>query len=161
MNSRFMFSSPGFQMEVTGSEEFVADHLALARDHIQSALSAVKGAELITLPAAAAEAAPAPAEGISLEKFYGSSQLREGRGALQDSILVFGLYLQEKQGKPEYTIEDLNFCFDLVGMRRPKSLANTLGIMRRDRHLLEGGSRRGAYVLSERGRMRAKRCSEP
>ncbi|MCU0725328.1 MAG: hypothetical protein MUE73_06005 [Planctomycetes bacterium] len=158
MSPRFLFGSPKFQMEVSGSEEFVAEYIALARDQIGSALSGVAEVDIVE-PAAGDP--PAPPAQVTLETFYQASQLREGRGALQDSILVFGLYLQEKQGKPEFTIEDLNFCFDLVGMRRPKSLANTLGIMKRDRHLLQGGSRRGAYVLSDRGHMRARRCSEP
>ncbi|MCP5117862.1 MAG: TIM barrel protein [bacterium] len=52
---------------------------------------------------------------------------------------------------------DLNFCFDLLNIQRPKSLANTLGILKRDRRLLHSGSRRGTYALAEKGNEKVAR----
>ena len=65
--------------------------------------------------------------------------------------------LQEEQGKHEFSIEDLNFCFDYLNLERPKSLANTLGILKRDRRLLHSGSQRGTYALAEKGLEKVRR----
>ena len=56
------------------------------------------------------------------------------------------------KGRSEVGTEDINFCFDLLGLERPKSLANTLGIMKRTQGLLDAGSRRGTYCVTEKGR---------
>ena len=85
-----------------------------------------------------------------------AATLLKGRGALQDSILIFAHYMLTHQSKHEFSIEDLNFCFDLLNIQRPRSLANTLGILKRDRGWLAKGSRRGTYVLTARGRERAE-----
>jgi hypothetical protein len=76
---------------------------------------------------------------------------RVGRGALQERILLFIYYLTEVKGRNEVGTEDINFCFDLLGLERPKSLANTLGIMKRTQMLLDAGSRRGTYCVTEKG----------
>ena len=150
--ARFSFVSPDFQVEFRGSESFVSEQIGLVRHRIRDVLAETGG----VVPDA--QSAP-EAEGgkTSLEVFYQNARTREGRGALQDSILIFASYMQAHQDKHEFTIEDLNFCFDLLNIRRPKSLANTLGILKRDRRLLHGGSRRGAYALSEKGKERARR----
>lgn len=151
--ARFSFTSPDFQVEFRGSEEFVAEQVALVRPRIKMILSTLTQVEVPageTVPGAAAERP-------SLENFYLKAKTREGRGALQDSILIFAHYMQEHQGKHEFSIEDLNFCFDLLNIQRPKSLANTLGILKRDRRLLHSGSRRGTYALAEKGQERVQR----
>ncbi len=165
MTARFFFQSPEFSFEVQGPPEFVSEQVALVRTKIQGLLGVAAPERAIpaaTPPAAPAEAAPAPtapAAGVTaLEQFYGAASAREGRGALQDSILIFAYYMQEKQNRPEFSIEDLNHCFQILSIRPPKSLANTLGILKRDRRLLQSGSRRGTYALSEKGLQRAKRC---
>ena len=144
MSARFRFRVEGFQVEFEGSENFVAEQIALARGRILGALGG-GGA-----PAPAAPGSPKAADG-GLEAFYLEAKAREGRGALQDSILIFAYYLQKEQGKHEFSIEDLNFCFDYLDQERPKSLANTLGVLKRDRRLLHAGSRRGTYTLAEKG----------
>ena len=154
MTARFSFTSPQFSVEFRGSEEFVNEQIGLVRNRIREVLRA--GSDLPE------EAAPAAAQGegtgrSSLEDFYDRARTREGRGALQDSILIFARYMHDQQGKHEFSIEDLNFCFDLVNVRRPKSLANTLGILKRDRQLLHAGSRRGTYALTDRGLERVRR----
>ncbi len=149
---RFSFVSPGFRVEFRGTEGFVSEQIGLVRHRIREILAATGGVDEDAI------AAPEEARGkTSLEQFYGNARTREGRGALQDSLLIFATYMQTQQNKHEFTIEDLNFCFDLMDIRRPKSLANTLGILKRDRRLLHGGSRRGAYTLSEKGKEKARR----
>jgi hypothetical protein len=148
MSARFAFRSPKFSVEFKGSEEFVAEQVELVKATIREILSAASGGEV-----GAVTSADAPKQaGSPLEEFYQQAKTREGRGALQDSILLFAHYVTEHQGKPEFSIEDLNFCFDILHIQRPKSLANTLGILKRDRSWLERGSRRGTYTLTARGR---------
>jgi hypothetical protein len=150
--ARFSFVSPEFRVEFRGTEAFVSEQIGLVQKRIRQILAQSAGIDT------AAVAPPGAARGkVSLETFFQSARTRDGRGALQDSILTFATHMQLHQDKPEFTIEDLNFCFDLLDLRRPKSLANTLGILKRDRRLIQGGSRRGAYMLSEKGKERARR----
>ena len=152
--ARFAFTSPKFSVEFSGSEEYVTEQIAFVHPRI---LEILRGGER---PAEGAEPAPEamPTTGTSsLEEYHSRARTREGRGALQDSILIFAQYMHEQQAKHEFSIEDLNFCFDLLNIRRPKSLANTLGILKRDRQLLHPGSRRGTYTLSEKGAERVRR----
>ena len=88
----------------------------------------------------------------ALEEFMRRVRTRVGRGALQERILLFIYYLTEVKGRAEVGTEDINFCFDLLGLERPKSLANTLGIMKRNQELLDSGGRRGTYTVTEKGR---------
>jgi hypothetical protein len=150
--ARFSFTSPEFQVEFLGSEKFVSEQVDLVRHRIHQILAELGGVDPETVEPPRA----APGK-TTLEEFYLGAKTREGRGALQDSILIFASYMEKYQDKPEFSIEDLNFCFDLLNIRRPKSLANTLGILKRDRKLLHGGSRRGAYTLSERGQEKVRR----
>jgi hypothetical protein len=155
MSARFSFTSPRFSVEFRGSEEFVKEQIELVRGRIRECLRDGAGPKG---PAKGSAAATAPGTGrSSLEEYYEKARTREGRGALQDSILIFAAYMHDHQGKHEFSIEDLNFCFDLLDIRRPKSLANTLGILKRDRQLLHGGSRRGTYALTEKGREKVNR----
>ena len=151
--ARFIFFSPEFTVEFRGSEAYVREQVATVRPRI---LKVLTGDSTVEVGEAAPVAGEMPAKS-GLEEFYLRARTREGRGALQDSILIFAHYMQKKQGKHEFSIEDLNFCFDLLNIQRPKSLANTLGILKRDRRLLHSGSRRGTYTLAERGVERVKR----
>ncbi len=155
VQARFCFNSPTLSVEFRGTEEFVKEQLDLVRGRIREVLLSVPKAEPGDPPAEVAEAREAP----TLEEFYLKAKTREGRGALQDSILIFAHYMMAHQGKHEFSIEDLNFCFDLLNIQRPKSLANTLGILKRDRRLLHSGSRRGTYSLADRGQERVKRLT--
>jgi hypothetical protein len=150
---RFAFASPSFSVEFRGTEEFVREQVDMVRSRIREILAVTPVPEGGEVPAEAPETEAAP----SLEEFYLRAKTREGRGALQDSILIFAHYMLEHQGKHEFSIEDLNFCFDLLNIQRPKSLANTLGIIKRDRKLLHSGSKRGTYTLSDKGREKVNR----
>src|SRR5206468_13040281 len=133
------------------------DFLSAQIEHLKPALER----ELQRLADEAAKCAPAPATagpaqggepGVpSLEDFYRRAKSREGRGALQEMILIFAYFLREHRGKEEFGIENLNACFSLVGVTPPKSLANTMGIMKRAQKFFHAGSRRGQYALTDRG----------
>jgi len=159
VSARFAFRSPDFSVEFRGTEEYVTGQIELVAARIREVLGTEAGPAAPASPPVPTSpempaAAPPPRKRAPLEAFYLRAKTREGRGALQDSILIFAHYLQFEQGRSEFSIDDLNFCFDLLDKRRPKSLANTLGILKRDRHWLVKGSRRGTYTLTGRGRER-------
>lgn len=114
------------------------------------------GAEA-SLAGGAAAVSDAPAgeavvePGPTLDDFYRHARTRHGRGALQEMILIFAYFLREYREKTEFSTENLNACFALVGQTPPRSLANTLGIMKRDKGYFHAGSQRGCYVLTEAG----------
>ena len=155
MNARFAFHSPEFSVEFHGSEEFVTAQIDLVRSRILNILREACGEP----EEAVARTPEVEGEKPTLEEYFHAARVREGRGALQDSILIFAHYMQAFKSKHEFSIEDLNFCFDLLDIQRPKSLANTLGIIKRDRKLLHSGSRRGMYSLSDRGMDKVKRLT--
>ncbi len=138
----FRFKSPGLEVEFAGPEEFVEAQIA----HLRKRMLREMGL--------GARATPAPETSSakpSLEDFYRRARSREGRGALQETILIFAYFVREYRSKDEFSIENLNGCFSLVGVTPPKSLANTLGIMKRSQRFFAAGSQRGHYALTEKG----------
>jgi hypothetical protein len=150
--ARFQFTSKDLRLELAGTPDYVDAQIEFFRPALRRALGYPE-----TPPPASAAGAAADGHGDSggrsaLEEFMRRVRTRVGRGALQERILLFIYYLTEVKGRNEVGTEDINFCFDLLGLERPKSLANTLGIMKRTQGLLEAGSRRGTYCVTEKGR---------
>jgi hypothetical protein len=165
----FRFESPGMSVEFAGPEAFVEAQLerllerirkelaaALARGDGASAPESGDAAESPsaagsrterTRPAAAMTAAAAP----TLADFHSRAHSREGRGALQETILIFAYYLSEIRGQPQVSIDDLTACFAETGATPPSNLANTLGIMKRSQGFFDAGAGRGRYVLTTKG----------
>ncbi len=150
----FRFTADGVDLEFAGSEDFVEKQLA----RFQAFLKAAVGTPETAAPAAAAVAsaptAVAHATGgakESLEEFYAARPLREGRGAIQDRILLFIYYLQKVQEKREVSGEDIVWCFQKLSIPEPKNLHNALGILKRKIKHLQEGSKRGLYSLSPEG----------
>jgi len=153
--ARFQFVSKDLRLELSGTPEFVNQQFEFFRPALRRALGYAEPAA--AAPPASPGAFPsAPRdEGggrPALEEFLRRVRTRVGRGALQERILLFIYYLTEVKGRNEVGTEDINFCFDLLGLERPKSLANTLGIMKRNQGVLDAGSRRGTYCVTEKGR---------
>lgn len=150
--ARFQFASKELRLELAGTPEYVNSQIEFFRPALRRAL----GYPAIEAPAPAATGGPATGSGdergrSALEEFLRRVRTRVGRGALQERILLFIYYLTEVKGRNEVGTEDINFCFDLLGLERPKSLANTLGIMKRNQGLLGAGTRRGTYLVTDRG----------
>jgi len=162
LHARFRFKSKGLEVEFEGKDDFLSaqiEHLkpALERELARISGDAAKPAGGAS-PAVAATADAAAAPGApSIEEFYRRAKSREGRGALQEMILIFAYFLREYRGKEEFGIENLNACFSLVGVTPPKSLANTMGIMKRSLKFFTSGSRRGQYALTDKGVAYVKR----
>jgi hypothetical protein len=142
----FRFAAEGVDLEFAGSEDFVEKQLARFQQFLRGAVGIVEAA-----PATAA--APAAAEPVkeSLESFFAARPMREGRGAIQDRILLFIYYLQRVQGKREVSGEDILWCFQQLAIEEPKNLHNALGILKRKIKHLQEGSKRGLYSLSPEG----------
>ena len=150
--ARFQFASKELRLELSGTPEYVNSQIEFFRPALRRAL----GYPAVEAPApTAAGSSPAGSSDekgrSALEEFLRRVRTRVGRGALQERILLFIYYLTEVKGRNEVGTEDINFCFDLLGLERPKSLANTLGIMKRNQGLLGAGSRRGTYCVTDRG----------
>ncbi len=155
--ARFQFAAKDLRLEFCGTTDYVNSQVDFFRAAIRRAL----GYPEREAPAAASASGASPGAGgaadegsgrSALEEFLRRVRTRVGRGALQERILLFIYYLTDVKGRNEVGTEDINFCFDLLGLERPKSLANTLGIMKRNQRLLDAGSRRGTYTCTEKGR---------
>ena len=142
----FKFTAEGVDLEFAGSEEFVEKQVQRFRTFLEAAVG-----EAAPDAAGATEAAEGGEGGESLEGFYGARPTREGRGAIQDRILLFIYYLQHVQGKQAVSKEDIGWCFNQVGLSTPKNLLNALGNMKRKLGYLQGGGRRGLYRLAPKG----------
>ena len=144
--AHFQFNAKDLRLDIAGPPEFVNAQIEFFRPALRRALGYPEAA------AAGAQGGEGGAGRSALEEFMRRVRTRVGRGALQERILLFIYYLTEVKGRNEVGTEDINFCFDLLGLERPKSLANTLGIMKRTQMLLDAGSRRGTYCVTEKGR---------
>ncbi len=156
--ARFQFDAKDLHLDLAGPPDFVNAQIEFFRPALRRALGYPETPAPTSAPAGGAAAAgeaggAAPGGGgrPALEEFMRRVRTRVGRGALQERILLFIYYLTEVKGRNEVGTEDINFCFDLLGLERPKSLANTLGIMKRTQALLDAGSRRGTYCVTEKG----------
>lgn len=142
----FKFTAEGVDLEFAGSEEFVEKQVQRFRTFLEAAVGEA---------APAAEVGRDEGEHVgneeSLEAFYAARPTREGRGAIQDRILLFIYYLEHVQGKQSASKEDIAWCFNQVGLATPKNLLNALGNMKRKLGYLQGGGRRGLYVLAPKG----------
>ena len=139
----FRFTAEGVDLEFAGSEEFVEKQVQRFRRFLEASVGLDEEGDV------PAESSEAPKEDFAT--FCGRRPLREGRGAIQDRILLSIYYLQVVQGKREVSGDDILFCFQSAGWDKPKNLHNALGILKRKLKHLQEGSRRGLYQLSHQG----------
>ncbi len=164
----FRFESPGIRVEFEGPESFVEAQIVILRDRVLRELAAAgrdvapsaadapaasgTGAEPAGAGAAAAEApAPAAPRVPTLAEFHGRARSREGRGALQETILIVAYYLREVQSRADFSISDIADRFAVIAVTPPSNLANTLGMMKRKQQFFEAGHGRGRYALTDKG----------
>ncbi|HEX5137455.1 MAG TPA: hypothetical protein VFY93_10810 [Planctomycetota bacterium] len=134
------FTTKDVTIELQGSEEFVERQIRFFKHYLATGESAPK------------EAAPSAPGKPTLATFFEQRASRSGRGAIQEALLLFGCYLQDVEGQPEFSIEQIGGCFGVVGRSLPKNLHHAVGTLKRKHKWFEEGSKRGYYRLSEKGR---------
>jgi len=137
------FTAQDVTIELQGSEEFVERQIRFFKHYLEQ-----------QTPEAEAAEAPEQDEGVrpGLHNFFQERASKAGRGAIQESLLLFGYYLQEVDGQPEFSIEQIGGCFGVVGRPPPKNLHHAVGTLKRKQKWFQEGSKRGYYRLSDRGR---------
>ena len=147
----FKFTAEGIDLEFAGSEDFVEAQIERFRAFLEGAVTQAAIAAGLSTPAAAESTSDVEEGPETLASFYAARPTREGRGAIQDRILLFVYYLQHVQGKHAVSKEDISWCFQQVDLPVPKNLLNALGNMKRKLGYLQGGGRRGLYQLASKG----------
>lgn len=143
----FRLTAEGVDLEFAGTEAFVEKQVLRFRSFLERAVGVA--------PTESAPAEPTR-ERVAFGDFASARPIREGRGAIQDRLLLAIFYLSEVQGKREVSSDDLMWCFQDAGWERPKNLHNALGILKRKLEHLQEGSRRGLYQLSAKGKRYAE-----
>lgn len=141
----FKFTAEGVDLEFAGTEAFVERQVKRFRSFLQGAV----GLDESAAPEEAAEAESA--EIPDFAAFVANRPPREGRGAIQDRILLSIYYMNVVRKQRELGADDILFCFRQADWEEPKNLHNALGILKRKIGHLQEGSRRGLYQLSPLG----------
>jgi len=139
----FKFTAEGVDLEFAGSEEFVERQVKRFQNFLEGAV----GLEATAAPAEAAE----PKKAQTFAEFCDERPPREGRGAIQDRILLAIYWMNVGRKKREVSGDDILQCFRASEWEKPKNLHNALGILKRKIGHLQEGSRRGLYQLSPAG----------
>ena len=147
----FKFSAEGIDLEFAGTEDFVEKQLVRFRRFLDGAVGAPAAATVVVTAPTAIPATTPSAPKETLDAFFAARPVREGRGAIQDRILLFIYYMQKVQGKREVSGDDITWCFQQLGIPQPKNLHNALGILKRKIKHLQEGTKRGLYALSADG----------
>ena len=176
----FRFAAEGVDLEFAGSENFVEKQLERFQSFLRGAAGGAQAAapvvhapvghapvghapvghapvgQALSTPAAPTEAPSASAASTgskeTVAEFYKARPVREGRGAIQDRILLFIYFLQNAQGKRDVSGDDILWCHQQAGVPEPKNLHNALGILKRKVGYLQEGTKRGLYGLSAEGK---------
>lgn len=145
----FKFTAEGVDLEFAGTEAFVERQVRRFRTFLHGSvgLDEAPAPEAEALDQSASSSAPA----ASFPEFVSSRPPREGRGAIQDRILLAIYFMNVVRKQREVSSDDLVFCFRQADWERPKNLHNALGILKRKVGHLQEGSRRGLYQLSPLG----------
>jgi len=147
--TQLKFTTQDVTIELAGSEEFVERQIRFFKSYLQEPATATRPG--------AGPAAPAKEEAEddgkpSLSEFFQARASKMGRGAIQEALLLFGYYLQEVEGQPEFSIEQIGGCFGVVGRPMPKNLHHAVGTLKRKHRWFQEGSKRGLYRLSDKGK---------
>ena len=139
----FKFTAEGVDLEFAGTEEFVERQVKRFKQFLEGAVG-LDGDALVQVPAE-------PTKPVTFEEFCAERPAREGRGAIQDRILLAVHYMKSVKGKRDVSGDDIVHTLRVNGWERPKNLHNALGILKRKIGHLQEGSRRGLYQLSPEG----------
>lgn len=136
------FTAADVTIELQGSEDFVERQIKFFKHYLNGDPSI--------------ETAGEESGQLGLEEFFKARASRTGRGAIQEALLLFGYYLQFVEEQPEFSIEQIGSCFDVVGRTQPKNLHHAVGTLKRKHGWFTEGSKRGFYRVSEAGQKLVK-----
>ena len=149
----FHVAADGVELEFAGTEAFVTRQVERFRSFLERAIGFVPLGDADSAGAASPHANGATsALPPSFADFAAARPIREGRGAIQDRILLAIHHMEANAGRQGATTDDITFCFTQAGWDVPNSLHNHLGILKRKKGLLDDGAGRGLYRLSDDGR---------
>ena len=151
----FRFTAEGVDLEFAGSEAFVEKQVERFRRFLEGSVGAAPQPIEAPPSDSTGDVETNTPETESLQTFYSRCPVRTGRGAIQDHILLFFHYMENRQDRAEGGTSDMAFCFAQLGMDEPKNLSHHLGQLKRGKGYLQEGSRRGQYSLSPAGRAQA------
>ena len=132
------FTADDVTIELKGSEDFVERQIQFFKHYLSNGAAHVEEAPAVERP--------------PLAEFFEPRASRKGRGAIQEALLLFGYYLQEVEGLPEFSIEQVGGCFAVVGRPMPKNLHHAVGTLKRKQKWFLEGSKRGLYRVSDIGK---------
>lgn len=141
----FKFTAEGVDLEFAGTEAFVERQVRRFRSFLEGAVG------LDAVPAADVPGVVEEGDIPDFPAFVATRPPREGRGAIQDRILLSIYYMNVVRKQRELGADDILFCFRQADWEEPKNLHNALGILKRKIGHLQEGSRRGLYQLSPAG----------
>lgn len=147
----FHVTADGVELEFEGTEEFVTRQVERFRGFLERAIGfGATGAVAAAAPTATPMAPSASI--VAFSDFAAANPVRDGRGAIQERILMAIYHMEHNVGRPGATTDDIAFCFSQAGWEEPGSLHNHLGILKRKKGLLDDSAGRGLYRLSDSGR---------
>ncbi|MCB9902555.1 MAG: hypothetical protein H6826_14515 [Planctomycetes bacterium] len=146
----FHVTADGVELEFEGTEEFVTRQVERFRGFLERAIGFAATGQA-TLEAPDVVAAHTPASIVAFSDFAAANPVRDGRGAIQERILMAIYHMEHNVGRPGATTDDISFCFSQAGWEEPGSLHNHLGILKRKKGLLDDSAGRGLYRLSAAG----------
>ena len=125
----FKFTAEGVDLEFAGTEAFVERQVRRFRSFLEGAVGLEAGEASASESPAPEAAAETPA--ANFPEFVDGRPPREGRGAIQDRILLAIYFMNVIRKQREVSSDDLVYCFRQAGWERPKNLHNALGILKR------------------------------
>lgn len=146
----FRFAAGDIDLEFAGPEDFVDAQVERFRGLLENAVG-IESNGKVEMRATGTKPKP-KRPGETLESFYSERPVRDGRGSIQDRILLFIYFMDRIQSRSEVSARDITHCFQQLDIETPKNLHNTLGLLKRNRGFLGEGSKRGLYCLSPKGR---------
>jgi len=132
------FTANDVTIELKGSEDFVERQIQFFKHYLRDGSANMEEAPVVKRP--------------PLAEFFEARASRSGRGAIQEALLLFGYFLQEVEGLPEFSIEQVGGCFAVVGRPMPKNLHHAVGTLKRKQKWFLEGSKRGLYRVSDSGK---------
>ena len=125
------FTTSDVTIELAGSEDFVERQIRFFKHYLDNDSNG-------------SDASGGTAETPSLETFFKERASRSGRGAIQEALLLFGYYLEDVVGQPEFSIEQIGWMLRRGGAAAPQKPPSRRGDPKAQARLVHRGLQTGA-----------------